>query len=231
MSDKKSDKIGKRSKKRFVGSMGASATLMAVLLVAMVSTGTVMATLGPAMGGFTAKFHHVEGGHGATIYPSLGQTAECGENTPLLSADIPEANATGITFDKTIPAPSFAPGPIDNVTIHITQNNKKRAAKLTGLTMQLEGLNSSKVKLGGGDKGKVGIYDNKTKNKSQAFGPGKEGFRVKATGGVVIDEGKAIAHLVTFDGATFHSGLRIDLQYNNHSLNRRTICQGSNTTA
>ncbi|MFB6283580.1 MAG: hypothetical protein ABEK59_06560 [Halobacteria archaeon] len=215
---------GKRSKKRLIGSVGASMTLLAVLAAAMVSTGTVMAAIGPAMGGFTASFDEVEGGQGAVIYPSLGETAECGKNTPLLSASIPAANATGITFEKAIEAPSVSPSSIKDVTIQIRQNDPNKTAELNGLDLQLEGLDSSKVVLGGGENGSVGIYDNKTDSQSAAYGDNGQGFSVDAKGNVLIEGGKAVAHLVTFNGATFNSGLKIDLLYNNGTLDRKQIC-------
>ncbi|MFB6284833.1 MAG: hypothetical protein ABEK59_13050 [Halobacteria archaeon] len=222
--EKKSSR-SRTSKKRVIGSAGAGLTLLAVLAAAMVSTGTVMAAIGPAMGGFTASFDQVSGGQGATIYPSLGQTAQCGENTPLLSASIPSANAQGITFEKTIQAPSEAPGSIHNVTLEIQQNDPSKSAELNGLNLQLEGLNSSSVTLGGGQNGSVGIYDNATQNTSAAYGNNGQGFSVSAQGNVSISGGKAVADLVTFNGATFNSGLKINLKYNNNdTLNRKDIC-------
>ena len=196
--------MGKISIKRLIGAIGGAMTVVSIMLVAMLASGSLFGTIGPGIGGFKTKFSSVNGSN-VTMYTSMskggsgsgGKVCENGEGgIPVLTAKMKHAAVKGMDIEKSVKLPEGLPA--KEVSVDIKQG-KDTETDIGQVSMQLTSLSTksididSNVTLGGGQSGRMG------------------GFGINGTGTLVLNGGVSDAEVVSFSGVSLNKGVNVKL--------------------
>ncbi len=218
---------GEVDRRRLAGIMGAATTVMMLFLVIALSLGMVGAALGVGMGGFVASFGNVDvdvEGDSGSIYPVLGDQPACDEAPQLMANLQGTAEVTEhVAFFKDLPAPAAVD--VDTVRINIVADEIDEGdVEIDNLELRLSALSAAQLDIDaedadddvdiseftdfGDDNGDAqdsyGVDDGDVQslNADELSDNVEFGIAIPEDSNVVIDDGLAAAHQVSFESIT-----------------------------
>jgi hypothetical protein len=196
---------GRVDRRRLSGVLGATTTILLLLLIIGFSLGAIGA-VGVGIGGFVAEFGGVAA-ESAAVYPAIGQQSECESAPQMMAALQGEADIYDyFEISKGIPVPGTT---IDGVSVDITSevdNNSSISAN--GLDLHMTALASRQLVLDeteirenipNGTSAESYYYADPEDIDAQDIADAQPGFSIDAAGGFGITGGRAIVYQLAFD--------------------------------
>jgi len=193
-------------RRRLSGILGASTTLLVLLLIIGLSLGAVGAA-GIGIGGFVIEFSDVSAPSGS-VYPAAGPQSQCDSAPQMMATLNGESEIQGyFLVQKTIPVPMSS---VDGVTVDVMSeagNNTSITAE--NLDLRLTALSSAELVLRGGKIKEYGpdevpvdspidSYSDVDESNSTGLEDSDVEFGIDASGGLGIRRGRAVVYHIAF---------------------------------